>query len=145
MSLHHIVPKSRWWYKWRDKNVIYLEETTHAHLHCIFWNASPLQQLKEILYFDSPKNNKFFEISFEISSLTNHQIIDTIYKKNIIQNPQKLFLPVLHKSKKPKIILSSFNDFFNKKSTEEKILYILEINSKSLKNKFQTKIKNIIC
>ena len=43
-SIHHILPKSRWWAS-LDKNVELLKNTTHRSIHTLFANQMIAEQL----------------------------------------------------------------------------------------------------
>lgn len=44
MSIHHIVPRSRWWSN-EDKNLLILRETTHRAIHTLYANKLIAEQL----------------------------------------------------------------------------------------------------
>lgn len=144
MSLHHIVPKHRGGYKWRDKNVIPLKEHFHWALHTMFWDASPTQQIQEILFFDAPEGQKFLDLALYLWRLQKKSAT-RIYKPGIVVQPSLLHLPINYRCKSPsKILRANWVLFWEIKHTEEKIWVILSVWKKSLQQEFSELVKNLL-
>lgn len=47
-SIHHLIPTSRWWEN-VDQNKQSLRDTKHVNLHRFYCNATPAEQLFEVL------------------------------------------------------------------------------------------------
>lgn len=47
-SIHHLIPTSRWWQNVDDNKQI-LKDTSHVNLHRYFNNATPVEELYNIL------------------------------------------------------------------------------------------------
>ena len=143
-SCHHIVPKNRGGYSWKDKNTYDMWKKKHRALHLLFWNASPLQQIQRISTLDNFLWNKGREVFELIHQQKQKDQLET-YNKWIVVNSNKLWLPYSHHSIKPGKIKEADLTLFDKTiHTEDKIREILKIAESTLTDKCKQDILNIL-
>jgi len=144
MSLHHIVPKHRGWYPGKDKNTVELEDTLHNALHVMFWDASPVQQIQEILFFDAPKWDKFLQLSLFLW-WTQKKTTTQVYKPGIVVIAQRLHLPISYHCKSPsKVLKAQWVLFWERVTTESKVQYVLSLWERSLQQDFSSKVLDVL-
>lgn len=74
MSIHHIVPRSKWWSN-EDGNLVILRETTHRAIHTLFANKLIAEQL--ITTLDLSKQAMRPEVRERLlDTLTEHEADD---------------------------------------------------------------------
>jgi len=145
-TLHHIIPTSRWWkLEIYSDNVIALNTKIHKWLHTTFWNATPNEQLIEILNNPSnklPKQKK--EDLYEILWINSY---DQIYLPEIIIDIDKFYSESLRTWKlqnRNKIKKFQEQFFKREKTTEDKLLKLFYIARKTLTEDFSKNILDII-
>lgn len=47
-SKHHLIPRSKWWTN-DKRNIVALKDKYHRAFHIVFWNDTPVEQIKRIV------------------------------------------------------------------------------------------------